>query len=1197
MATNTKQNLPSAKQTKQATQQNAPTLVIGLGGIGSKIISKVAHLVGEDASQRRIEFVAFDTDVNELRQVRDKNPVVRIVQTSTRMTVGQYLQHDATARDDWFPVNETLNRKVITEGAGQVRAISRLAFEATVRQGGMEELHDAIDSLYRLETDAMQQSPRIIIVSSLCGGTGSGLILPMALYVNNYLKTRFTLGSSLTRGFFLLPELMYGTVTGQAERNNLKCNAYATLRELDAFMMKGEGQLPARYQDIVKFEFPKSTGHGTEEYDVMPYDFCFLFDAQNTESANLITFQQYLDQAANCIYAQSIGPMNRRSNSSEDNTIRDIVRTQGRNRYAGAGSSLLEYPKEGIVRYLALTWIEQTVNQNWLYLDKQVIALKAAENRRRESGNSAQTRTTAQAYVYAADDAYTKKSNDFVTALVRSCMAFDETGFEPLGNNWDRYLAGLTGHIAEVADASRIPALDNPLQQVRSRVSELVDSNDGNAYRDAYYQVKQYMARNREIAPLLGKDEAFSLFHSDPSDEDTGQNNRVTQDIKRGDSFRVETYLKDQAGDFLPPYSIRYFLYKTQALFEARTKSLVNEIQRLEDDLTSIDQEMTDVEGTDVIESTPEEKAAKKVGVVSTITKRPAEFQEQWRNSMSSYLDKVEDYRRAVVLKEVLTEGLQYIKNMGSALEDLFKSLTNNIKNVPRERADIERRYEYHRGETTRYVCASSNCLARFEKAAPFLGNAFTLDPELSAAIYARIRVYISIMDRGVNESFFDDVFTNVILPYYEKLILSGNEALLDIDILQAMRQEIEFTDPNGSSIECQDQGMVKIIEEAKHLATPFISQKIGDQPIDKPACTYNPELADPADPVRMRFVEENLAQFGGEPDDEISKNRIFFYRAIYGLQAKELQKFAAPVESSLAPHPAGDYYTAYFELIDKLGPITANNRELTPHLDKHWHLISHLPDLDEVNQRRREKAIHLAFFTGLVMKFIAPDPVREDLNKKEAYAYKLSLDNANGTQNLVVFNGSDCDQLYEIIEALTINTSAVNDILANTANVLKRAALAKKPKSFEDSLLFQRIQELDLGMLNPLAIDKPGIFDLTMLVKTSAMSGNYIGDMVPEITSDIWEYIAAHAAETTPDSHIEGVLKDFFDTQFKAYAKHRSIYREALSSDLFAVEADMREHLKVSINQAGFNNLAEYVRDTFRTLKSGQTAEPSHAA
>ena len=152
---------------------NAPTLIVGLGGKGSEIALRVSKMVSEEQRQR-IGFAVFDTDVNELSEIKRKNPFVHTIQTSTKLSVGEYLDIDTHARDTWFPVNAILNSKTLTEGAGQVRAVSRLAFETAIRAGKMEELHRAIEDLYKLEGSEYQQALRVIIVSSLAGGTGSG---------------------------------------------------------------------------------------------------------------------------------------------------------------------------------------------------------------------------------------------------------------------------------------------------------------------------------------------------------------------------------------------------------------------------------------------------------------------------------------------------------------------------------------------------------------------------------------------------------------------------------------------------------------------------------------------------------------------------------------------------------------------------------------------------------------------------------------------------------------------------------------------------------------------------------------------------------------------------------------------------------------------------------------------------------------
>ena len=143
----------------------APTLIVGLGGTGSRIVANVQKKATE-IQRKNIGFVVLDTDANELRVLQEKGFTGTFIQTSSKLTVGEYLNIDRDARDNWFPVNEILNRKTVSEGAGQIRAISRLAMNTTIRSGALDGLHKAIDNLYRLTGDDMKQALRVIIVSS-----------------------------------------------------------------------------------------------------------------------------------------------------------------------------------------------------------------------------------------------------------------------------------------------------------------------------------------------------------------------------------------------------------------------------------------------------------------------------------------------------------------------------------------------------------------------------------------------------------------------------------------------------------------------------------------------------------------------------------------------------------------------------------------------------------------------------------------------------------------------------------------------------------------------------------------------------------------------------------------------------------------------------------------------------------------------
>lgn len=62
----------------------APTLLVGLGGTGSKIVCRVSKLVNEE-QREHLGFAVFDTDINELRDIQRANPFIKIIQTSTRL--------------------------------------------------------------------------------------------------------------------------------------------------------------------------------------------------------------------------------------------------------------------------------------------------------------------------------------------------------------------------------------------------------------------------------------------------------------------------------------------------------------------------------------------------------------------------------------------------------------------------------------------------------------------------------------------------------------------------------------------------------------------------------------------------------------------------------------------------------------------------------------------------------------------------------------------------------------------------------------------------------------------------------------------------------------------------------------------------------------------------------------------------------
>ena len=1118
---------------------NAPTLLIGLGGTGCKIIERVSKMVtGEQRNS--IAFAVFDTDINDLRGIQQRNPFIKTIQTSTKQTVGEYLNKDVHARDSWFPVNAILNGKTLTEGAGQVRSISRLALETVIRAGRMEPLHEAIQSLYKVEEDKADQALRVVIVSSLAGGTGSGLILPVALYTRNYLQTHFRQSANITRGFFILPEVFYEVIVGQAERNNLKANAYATLRELDAFLMKGDATLHERYASSVRMQFPRVASAGYEEYDVRPYDFCFLFDAQNADGSKLNSFDQYLDHAANCIYAQSIGPMNKRSNSSEDNTIRKLAKERGRNRYAGAGASMLIYPFEDIRTLIALRWAKQCVSKQWLVYDNLYKEMRREMQRQKEQGLSVKEQPLSAFYVNQIDsDA--KHEDPFATAIIRSTGEYTN-GVTRTTDAWKRYVSAIMAKIER--DLQDIPSdLDSKYSDAREQINNL--SHDWEEFASAYAAAETYRLMSGVYVEGMSQTMAYSMF----GDSKAGQG-----DI--GQDYRLESYLVSSDNKFMHPNAIRYLLIKILDLMKAQKESVDKEKSDSREYFESFEKNTFDIAETEDVEETADDLADRKVSLIAKLTKRPTGEQEEMKRKFKVFLESIGSYQVQYAQSYVLGRGISYIEKLIEAFESFYKSFDVKVEGLERSIQDIYKKYSDSKGTTVRYVCASRKCMDRICEKKPYTGSSISIDSELAREIYEKILSYARKEDKPNNNRYFSDLFDKGIIGYFEDLVMRDYGNDLNVDIITAIENEADLEgryEDKDDAYEQIDQYVRKTIEDTRKLSCPFIESPMGEarEPIN--SCTFNielrPERGDES--PRAQLIRKELMNYGGEPDGDISKNMIMFYQSFYGLRANDLSKFAPPEKSVTYNRSSGEYFKAYYELVSGIYPETHRSKEISPHIDRWWHIITKMPDLDEENQRRQEYDIYAAFFWAIVNRYVylTEDGTQAKLYKLRNILLKMEDD------SLTVSNGSECDKLYEVLDAFAIYPELVRKILAEVRALAEHDV--SENTTVESGELFKalnsfRIEEPGIGEEN---LPSSNIFDIPMLMKKSSTPDIYYeADMIEMLRTELREirrYLAGFCSAKELPEVMGRLVMEQFAGHLESLALeskiHPSVYRESL--------------------------------------------------
>ncbi|MBQ9041684.1 MAG: hypothetical protein IJ111_02585 [Eggerthellaceae bacterium] len=1057
----------------------AATLIVGLGGMGQKVVKRISKMIDREGLSN-VELVVMDTDVNDLRDTKENFPRIFTVQTSPRGTVGGALDQNPYARDLWFPVNDGLTGKPFTEGAGQVRAVSRLALDHAIEQGYMSELEKAIEKLHNLSGETMRQEMRIMLVGSNNGGTGSGLVLPVAMFIRNFLITRYQDNSAIIRGFFLEPDTIFDLIVDEEERNSLRCNAYATIREIDAFFRKeyaGEGD---EFKHVV-FNAPQpGSGERVDYPNILPYHFVFLMDAINSEGEHLPSHDAYLQHAAETIYAQALSAVSARSNSSEDNIIRNLAANNGRSRYCGAGSSFLEYPVDQVQRYIGLRWAADNISQEWLELDTQY------ERMRRD------------------DDEL--KIADYYSSTFKSLM--DGVPFyKKIGRRVYTEYEGEGGRIMREWPADEFP------DAVMTRAENVIESELGRQCSDMQHAIAQF-----EEAAIQTTNEGIEMVaddSDDPVSELTAQYERFYEVARRYNAaidnevetaasriaaatylvsdfnsnplesnsspWQIESLLRIEDGSgvgAIHPGAVRYMLYQSSL-------NLAEEIEDCESNIASaksaiksfIDlQDRQDDAAEEVEDDGKKGKKGKRKIKLSLPWQGGASLDESTISLMLGQADGLTRFKKNIdkrleftVKKAFLVEAKKYVDALSDAFEGFYSYLGQQIDNLTTEADSIENDPRYKNdveGQTHRYVCASTRCLQGLKDECPVKGDTSELPFELCGRIYNSLLAFTKVnkteRSNEVKNQAFKDIFNETIVDYWVERVMDptqGYPLVVDKNVAQAIAAEAVYLHDGPFSGKDEQASYVNsylrtVFDQTFHLAAPFIEPPVGETPRTFKTCAYSESILDNAGGYAEALTEK-LAQYNATklPSREYSKYSIMFYRSMYGFCATNLPKYA-PAHGGMQPMPEGEYHHAYFMLVNQLSPNLKENKLITPHIDKNWHLVEALPDLNEEHEALiREEIVHAYLFGLIYQQFKA----RQISTGDDVY-YLTSTARQKET-HLWVSNGTPCDRFYEVYDAMKFNPRAVKKLISRSAEELTRERNNTVGLSIESCKLLKNVR------------------------------------------------------------------------------------------------------------------------------------------
>ena len=1146
-----------AKENIKSNTVEAPTLFVGVGGTGSRIVKQVAEMCRPGETEN-VNFLCLDTNVNDLSSVAKSNAHIFYVQTSNTQTVGSYLDYDQDALRNWFPKNAVLYDKTVSEGAGQVRAISRLALNATIKTGKIRPVYDAIDDLFRKTGKELKQAMRCVVVSTASGGTGSGIVLPLSMFIRDYVNTKYPNTSLIVRSLILLPETLDSVIDSTVERDSQRRNAYATIKEINAFMMKGSGFFDIN-DELKRFrglhvDFPTAGREEMKSLALLPFDFCFLMDGQNAEDSTMVSVGQYEKQAAQALYEQNIGPMQKKAFSVEDNIIKELSNPGnfGRNRFGGIGAGVIRYPYESVVKYIAYDWAIDSIGgegeaAKWSKYDNEY-EVKAREAKKKGVA-STEAPKRSEVYVSKMKTSADKFSKDLRTTYLGDASKRVSSYFNALATKMHESLN----------ENTLIRATRDAANELADEIDYKNDESRRGKARENLGLLRDYHAAMKNGAQKAAESMAEAIFFNE------------TKTINENNPYTLEALLKNAYGQISHPNAARYMLYLVKMELDKRVKTVtsrINDIINPTLDNYSADAHVpqmfeVDFNGKKKEYSLDDLCATEKAeGQDPSVFERIKGYEKIYgiiNNCFTDYFSNITDLGNATAELAAYKLGAEYVGELCRMYERFYKTFGTKVSALIRRQEELVDNLAFNKGDSVYNICAKGDLLKELSKSTNNLSDdGAMLDSELNGQIFDAIKQNVAFEREirsadVVEEDRRIDIFDDILLGYFEEQVRRTCTSV-DMNVVEAIAMEnrlnarIKMREEQGSGEKIFDKVTIddskryisEIVAMGERLSAPGIQRITNEEAREVKICAYNRSLED----MRAYRIKDLIPK--GEGVDTVSRYELHFFNALYNLTPDKLNKFASPLKTETGVKNAGLYHNAYMAYSKHIGPDSTKSMLISTHIDKRWDSVAVMPELDLDYQSRRIMKIHKAMIYGLVHGAIAYRNLSAAAKGKMIYKYENSDERS---EELIVSNGTLCDEFFEILDALYINSAVVEDIEVIKAK--KRARDIVRNSNYSDTTFAKELSEFHIDTFHQ---GSTSLFEIPLAYYNSLPTSQRFVSEITALVDAVIEVLKEelHIWEKAEDQKF--LLCDLLGEQFELFMKN---YKEFESLNMGTPASD----------------------------------------
>ena len=901
----------------------AQTLLIGLGGTGSRVVNNVVkelHKNGKRINDGQICCAVLDTNVNDNESIVDSNTGVPVVPTSKAMKIRDYFaQYHHLHMESWCPQAPAFMEESMIDGASELRMKSRVAFMDCLESGVIDQLELMINEVLKNNSGS---KIRVMIVSSLSGGTGSGMFIQVALWLRKFLSE-----SEITiRGIFLLPDVFVSTIqdikTNKTTSVRHYCNAYAAIRELNALSKIMKSNAVELAEPIVLGKLFDSTKDS--DYGKPVYDLAFFVDDKDENGVRLESIGEYERMVSQLVYMQLYAPMKNDMYSEEDNFFLTGFENE-EPLYGSCGTSKAVYPVESVKTYCAIRGVRDSLTGGWKKIDGEIdAAIEERKQAEKDGIFAADVIDIRQMFIKLFDEKTAVTAEEAGKDRFFLSISKDPKNETKVKTDGDKVAIKYTDKVEDFVKLLKTQKI--------TRYSGTEDyAIDADAFVAADHTKEELVSKVNSDA--AGLEEALDLFDSKAegyADEIVGAVFPYSMgEVKPSNRCTIYGLLTKQddkgAWNFIHPVAARYVLYKLVEKLEKELKTIVLAASRSDA-----------VSGGDV-GALFDNKAT------STTETDPLSFlnSKKWYQGEASFLDDFEGrYAQFITAKIALCEKYQkeclqvaVYRKLIARLNGLIVQLENFFRNLNDVQKKLDEALADNIGETNGIVGKTMFVYGSAEDKESIYQ---TLDFELDRS---NVKINRSVIDaiygsycaekRPSNPENAAYVGISVISALVQETIKdfrdridcnAANSENVNLDIYTALckSSDAEYARKGGKakpvgSLDGLDvtTGQIRVDDtEARRHREAFVACKNKLLRMAAPFLIHDKEVSDnelgtltarpktfwgfsPAVTVACPYIGTELGVNADlQADDAYPGNELYCYRAVYGMEAVYIPKF-----------------------------------------------------------------------------------------------------------------------------------------------------------------------------------------------------------------------------------------------------------------------------------------------------------------